>query len=423
MNHTRRHFLSSLAILPWAGPFACRDRAGQPFPCRRRARALIVVWLDGGLSHLDAFDGKPEAAANVRGDGRWQRIEGEQDVWLSDHLPELGKRLGRTALIRSLTHGEGNHDRGAHLMLTGHRPSPVLVHPALGAALAVAAGSDDPLPAYVAIPTVPAYGGAGFLPATRGPFPTGGDPAKPGFRIADLAARADAAAIDALVDQLDRLDGRPRSPAEGERDRFARAARAMANDPQLRELFALDREAPKWRERFGRHRLGQSCLLAARLCRGGVPTVLVRDDGWDHHRDVRRELTYGFPGKLTQLDEALRGLLDLLREQQLEDDILVAVLSEFGRTPRLNPEGGRDHWPRAMSALLFGGGIRPGAVVGSTDARGEEPSSDACSPEDLCATLLAARGIDLDTQLATGTGRPIRLLAEGAAPIAAVLRG
>lgn len=408
MTTTRREFLSSMAALPFAARLSP--------PVRRRPAAMILVWLDGGMSHLDVFDGKPEAPADVRGDMRWRRLP--NGVCLSEHLPGLADRLDRCALIRSLTHGEGNHDRASHYLLTGYRPSPVLQHPSLGAVAAELADAGA-LPPYVAVPTAPPYGGSGFLAQSRQPFATGGDPNAAGFRVPDLEPRADAGAQQQLVDELDRLGGPARSADERAHDDARRRARAMAQDPAVRQLFSLQREPAERRQRYGRHRLGQACLLAARLVAGGVSTVLVRDDGWDHHQGVLAALTFGYPGKLTQLDQALSALLDDLRQL---DDVVVCVASEFGRTPRLNPLGGRDHWPRAQSVLLAGAGIRAGCVFGSTDARGDEPRSEPCSPADLWATLLAARRLPLDSVLHTGSGRPVRLLPPDAAPIAAVLR-
>jgi hypothetical protein len=410
MTMDRRRFLS-LASLPLL--------ARLPVPAlRRRPAALIQVWLDGGLSHLDAFDGKPEAPGDVRGDGRWIRGQGPAggEAWLSDHLPKVAARLGRCALLRSLTHGEGNHDRASQFMLTGHRPSPVLVHPAHGAVLSLDAPEDDPLPAYVAIPSPPDAGGRGFLPPAHGPFVVGAG------RAAVPAPHAEDGPRERLVDLLDALDGAPRSPDEAARDHFARKARAMRGDRGVRELFDLDRAAPAFRERFGRHELGQACCLAARLALGGVRTVLVRNQGWDHHRDVRTALTQGFPGKLPQLDDATAALLDVVQERDAQGRILVVVASEFGRNPRLNPDAGRDHWPRAQSVLLAGAGIREGVVHGATDARGEEPANEPCSPADLWATVLAARGADLQAVLTTPDGRPVRVVPEDAAPIAALLR-
>lgn len=385
---------------------------------RKRRRALILVWLDGGMSHLDTFDAKPEAGSEVRGDLPTMRaaVDG---AFMSAHLPELARRLHRCALLRSVTHGEGNHDRGSHLLLTGHRPSRVLVQPALGAVF----GHDDAgvLPAYVAIPQAVEYAGNGFLPRTHAPFVTGGDPGRAEFAVRDLADDVGRARAHALRTQVDALDHEGLAAGPADRDRFLARAQALSNDPAARTWFDLAAEAAERRERYGRHRLGQSCLLSRRLVEGGVRTVLVTDTGWDHHQRIDTALTYGFPPKLRALDQALSALLDDLRDRELQDDVLVAVASEFGRTPRLNPAGGRDHWPRAQSVLLFGAGIRP-AVVGRTDARGEEPVERPLAPEDVFATLVAALGIHPDTVLATPDGRPVRLVAAGATPIPEVLR-
>ncbi|MBK8974404.1 MAG: DUF1501 domain-containing protein [Planctomycetes bacterium] len=416
---TRRSFLSgisALATVPWVG-------ARGPRPDPTVGRRLIVVWLDGGLSHLDSFDPKPAAPADVRGElgARPTALDG---VLLSEHLPRLAARLDRCALLRSLTHHEANHDRGAHYLLTGQRPSPVVEHAALGAVLAGAAADDRAaMPAYIAIPTAPAQGGAGFLPGTCAPFAVGGDPGRPEFEVEALSPRdAVARAGVELLAELDAIDGAPRSAGEAVRDRIVAAARALREDPTVRAAFRLRDEPAALRDRYGRHRLGQSCLLARRLAAAGARCVVVRDEGWDHHAEIGRALTYGFPPKLPALDQAVAALLDDLWEQGLADAVTVLVASEFGRTPRLNPAGGRDHWPRAQSALLFGGGVRRGVVVGATDARGEEPVDAACSPGDLFATLALLAGLDLGTALTTPElGRPIPLVESGARPVQELL--
>lgn len=409
----RRSFLASLGTLP----FAMRALANAPW---RRPRSLILVWLDGGLSHLDTFDCKPEASPEIRGDLASVRsaVDG---VFVSAHLPGIAKRLDRCALLRSVTHGEGNHDRGSHLLLTGHRPSPVLVHPALGAVF----GHDEGavLPPYVAIPRAADYAGAGFLPGSRGPFAVGGDPGRADFAVRDLAADPERVRerVHELRAALDALDGAPRGAAEAQRDHFVAMGKRLSEDPEARAAFDLAAELAELRQRYGRHRLGQSCLLARRLVAAGVRTVFVSDTGWDHHTQIKTALTYGFPPKLQALDEALSALLDDLRERQLDDSVLVCLASEFGRTPRLNPLGGRDHWPRAQSVLLYGAGIRP-AVVGSTDARGEEPRERPIAPAEVFATLVQALGIDPELVLRTADGRPVRLVAEEGTPVSEVLR-
>lgn len=410
MNLDRRSFLGGLAALP----FAARSWAHAPL---RRGRSLILVWLDGGFSHLDTFDCKPEASPEIRGDlGSMPAGDG---AFVSAHLPLLAQRLDRCALLRSVTHGEGNHDRGSHLLLTGHRPSHVLVHPALGAVFGH--DGDGVLPPYVAIPQAVDYARAGFLPGVCGPFEVGGDPGRPDFAVRDLTADAGGARAQQLRAALDALDGGPRGAAEAQRDAFVGMATRLSEDPAARRWFDLGAEPADLRARYGRHRLGQSCLLARRLVQGGVRTVFVNDPGWDHHQQIKTALGYGFPPKLQALDEALSALFDDLRAHELDDSVLVCLASEFGRTPRLNPLGGRDHWPRAQSVLLHGAGIRPG-LVGSTDARGEEPAERPIAPAEVFATLVQALGIDRDLVLRTADGRPVRLVADEAEPVHEVLR-
>jgi hypothetical protein len=406
----RRTFLRGLAALPFG--------AALP-PLRRDAPALILVWLDGGMSHIDTFDGKPEAPPDIRGD--LASIRGAVDgTFVSAHLPQIAARLDRASLIRSISHGEGNHDRGSHLLLTGSRISPVLVPPALGAVASLRRPSPGALPSYVAIPDAPDFGGAGFLPAEHGPFAVGGDPSRPDFRVRDLLPGAAAERTAAMLAALDALDGGPRSAGERARDRFVADARAIGLAPELRSVFDLSREPAARRERYGRHRLGQSCLLAARLARAGSRVVVCRDPGWDHHQGIARALTFGYPPKLEALDQAVSALLDDLRDGPLAGRAVVLVASEFGRTPRLNPSGGRDHWPRAQSVLLAGAGVAEGVVVGRTDERGEEPVAEPRSPADLFATLCALCAIPT-APLETPDGRPVRLVAEGATAISEVL--
>lgn len=428
MNHqanrpllSRRGFLGGALSLPFLPPLAhlapwLRVPGGS-------TRSLILLWMDGGMSHLDTFDGKPEAQPDIRGDLKTVpcALEG---VFLSEHLPRIARVIDRCALIRSLTSGEGNHDRGSHYMLTGHRPSPVLTYPSLGSWL----GQVDParagsLPDYVAIPDAPPYGKQGFLPKTRLPFEPGGEPHRPDFRVRDLVAPHERRRALDLLAEVDALDGKPRSAAEQARDRFLEQARRLSDDRAAREVFDLKREKPAVRQRYGRHAFGQSCLLARRLVAAGTRVVLVRYRGWDHHQNIRRAMTYGFPPKLQGIDDGVSALVEDLERSGLGERCAVMLASEFGRTPRLNPRGGRDHWPRAYSVLLYGAGFKRGVVHGATDRRGEEPVEDPVSPADLNATVLTALGVDRETELRTPDGRPIPVVERGAATVAGVLAG
>jgi hypothetical protein len=409
----RRQFLFGMTALPSLARRAATVSS-------HGTRALILVWLDGGMSHIDTFDGKPESSPDIRGDLK-SRPCAIDDVWLSEHLPLLAQRIDRCTLIRSLSHGEGNHDRGTHYLLTGHRPSPVLVHPSLGAIRSSLSDGARAVPAYVAIPDMPAYGGEGFLSAEHGPFAVGGDPTRPDFRVRDLDPPGEDDESRRLRDALDSLDGAPRSASERARDELVVQADRMSQDAGLRAAFDLRSEPAEVRNRYGRHRLGQSCLLARKLAAAGTLVTLVRDIGWDHHQGISRALSYGFPPKLTALDQSVATLIDDLDDSGLSDRVVVCVASEFGRTPRINPSGGRDHWPRAQSVLVFGAGIARGAVVGRTDPRGEEPAAEAVSPGDLAATLMTALRIDPAQVLRTADGRPVRLVESTAMPIAAAL--
>lgn len=414
----RRRFVTTMGALPWLPGLlpAALD------PTQGGAKALILIWLDGGLSHLDTFDGKPEAPSNIRGDLSPMKtaLDG---VFVSEHLPKVAKMLPEACLVRSVTSPEGNHDRGSYYMLTGRRLNPVLTYPSFGSLLGQAGKAGNPIPSYVAVPDAHPYARQGFLPTMRAPFEVGGRPGSKDFSVRHLQAPTEMRRAMELLGRVDALDGAPRSPEEAARDRFLEQARHLSLDPEARGLFDLSKEDQVMHQLYGRHQLGQSCLLARRLVAGGVRTVLVRDKGWDHHQGIKRSLTFGYPPKLDALDEALSALHADLKEKGMLDRVTVMLASEFGRTPRLNAAAGRDHWPRASSTLLFGGGLREGVVVGKTDARGEEPVERPVSPESLFLTVLSAMGVETGEELVTADGRPIRLVDEDVAPVHEILAG
>ena len=413
MSVNRRQWMQGMAAMPL---FSYLDwPTGYELPADR---SLILLWLDGGLSHLDTFDCKPEAPPDIRGDIKSIKT-GVDGVFFAEDLPKLAKRMNKMTLFRSITHGEGVHDRASQYLLTGHRPSPVLHHPFLGAVHALTA-EEGAMPALVAIPDAPTHGKQGFLSADKGPFEVGGNPGRPDFAVRNLSPRAGARRAD-LLRKLDELDGKPRSVSERARDSFLGKARALSLDAEARAVFDLGNEDPQLRQRYGRHKMGQSCLLARRLVENGTRSVLIRDIGWDHHRDVKRALTYGFPPKYVALDQSISALIDDLEARELSDKVLVVVASEFGRTPRLNPAGGRDHWPRSQAVLTFGAGMARGVAIGKTDLKGEAPEEGAMSPADFHATVVAALGGDLKKTLHTSDGRPIPVIERGGEPVRGAL--
>ena len=401
-------------------PFLPSLLSGAPM-LRKSKRSLILIWMDGGMSHIDTFDGKPEGPPNIRGDLKSfeTTLEG---VFFSEHLPKLSARMKKLALVRSITSPEGNHDRGSCYMLTGRRPNPVLTYPTFGSIFGHELTRDgNPIPPYVAIPDSHYYARQGFLPLSRSPFEIGGSPGVKGFKVKDLDPHPQMQEAIQLLKQVDALDGTPHSETEEARDQFLNQAQYLSLDPQVRAMFDVMKEKEALRQEYGRHMLGSSCLLARRLVEGGVRTVFVRYKGWDHHSSIVNGLTYGFPPKLMAMDQAVSALHDDLERRGMLDQTLVMIGSEFGRTPRINARGGRDHWSRASSVILFGAGIGKGIVVGKTDAKGEAPIERPVTPADLFYTILSALGADIDTKLHTAAGRPIPIIEDKMSRIREVL--
>lgn len=374
-----------------------------------KAKSCILVWLNGGPSHLDMFDLKPEAPLEIRGEFKPARsLDG---VYVSEHLPRIAARMKKLALVRSLTSPEGNHDRATHYLLTGHRPSPAVAYPAMGAVMAKEVGLGKDVPSHVAIPRAPDYSGPGYLPAAYGPF------AASSGGVRDLEPVVSVARVERRRDLLSAVDDLSRaveeSPVTASRDRFFEQAYRLVAGERAKAAFDLTREPDAVRAAYGGHELGRSCLLARRLVEAGARFVTVVDNGWDTHQAIFRVLKDGFPGKLPGLDQAFPALLDDLEARGLLEETLVVLMGEFGRTPKLNSAGGRDHWPRVSSVVLAGGGVKP-AVVGRSDAHGELPADRPVPVEDLVHTIYSLLGIDPRKKYEAPGGRPLPILAEGA---------
>ena len=393
-----------------------RLRAGSPR--RAGAKSCILIWLDGGPSHLETFDPKPEAPSEVR--GPFGSIETAlPGVRVSEVMPGIARQLDRMAVLRSVTSPLGEHNLGSHYLLTGYQPSPALKYPGMGSVVARLRGGSGLLPPYVAVPYANAAAGPGYLPAECSPFVVGGDPSKPDFHVRDLDCYPglDGLRIErrrAYLKALDRFSRMVESGEGAEDPEFEQAYR-LTTSPRARAAFDLAEEPDKLRDRYGRRTLGQSLMLARRLVERGVPFVTVNDRGWDTHQDLVTRLRDGYTGAkvgvglVPTLDQGLSALLDDLGERGLLTETLVVVMGEFGRTPKLNTAGGRDHWPRVFSVALAGGGVRGGQVVGVSDTTGEGPAERPMTPADLACTLYTLLGIDLAHTLRTADGRPVRV--------------
>jgi hypothetical protein len=387
-----------------------------------RATSCILIWLDGGPSHIDTFDPKPAAPSEVR--SQFGVIATNvPGLRICEHLPLTARTMGDVALIRSLTHELGNHDTGTRFLLTGHRPVPSLEYPSLGSLAAHAAGFEGAMPPYVAIPGDAVGGdsgaaGPGYLPRACSAFSAG----RESGRVPDLDPPGGVSLerVERRREMLRRVDAFSRRVEEGaatrSRDAFYEQAYRLIASPAAKAAFDVSREEPAARARYGGGRLGTSCLLARRLIEAGARFVTVVDAGWDTHQQIFRELPDSrFPGsgKLPALDRAYSALVADLKERGLLETTLVLLLGEFGRTPKLNALAGRDHWPRAGFACLAGGGVQGGRIIGATDARGEAPADRPVSPPDLAFTVLRLLGIDPARELTTPAGRPVRILGEG----------
>ncbi len=379
------------------------------------ARSCILIWLDGGPSHLETFDLKPEAPAEVR--GPFQSIDTNvPGIQISELLSGMAAQCDKLAIIRSMTSPLGEHGLANHYLMTGYKPSPVLQYPSFGSVVTHLRADRPLLPPYVAIPEGRSAG-AGFLGSQFDPFNTGGDPSKPDFRVRDLDffPDVDESRIQRrreFLSQFDKAQSKFESKNSATDSSFDQAYR-LVTSADAKQAFDLHAEPENIRARYGPRMLGQSCLLARRLVERGVPFVTVTNTGWDTHENLTLPLRDGYSGAkvgvglIPTFDQAFSALIGDLSERGLLADTLVVAMGEFGRTPKLNPRGGRDHWPRVFSVVLAGGGVSGGQVIGSSDRVGESPRDNPVTPNDLARTVYTLLGVDPDHELRTSDGRPV----------------
>ncbi len=379
-----------------------------------KAKSVIHVFLPGGIAHQETFDPKPYSPLEYRGElGSIRTNTGET---FSETLPNLAKCADKFSVIRSMTHGEAAHERGTHNMFTGYKPSPALVFPSFGAVVSHEYGPRNNLPPYVCVPNVPnEYAGTGYLSSSYGPFALGDDPQNPRFQVRDLnlANGVDAERFVRRKSALEAVNRHFASLTSSDNvaamDTFYERAYGLLDSPAAREAFQIDKEDAALRDRYGRNQAGQRLLMARRLVEAGVRLVTVTYGGWDMHANI----TSGFRNSMPPLDAALAVLLDDLSQRGMLDETLVIVSSEFGRTPKINTDAGRDHWPKVFSVMLAGGGIKGGMVYGSSDATAAEPEENPVSPEDLATTMYHLLGIVADKELMAPGDRPIEIVDGG----------
>jgi hypothetical protein len=411
---TRRDFvrMGAAGALTLAG-YLRRLEAGAVQPAR--GKSAIFIFLGGGPTHLDTFDMKPEAPAEIRGEFQpiATRVPGLQ---VSEHLPKLADCAGRYAVVRGVSHTLAGHELGTEYLNTGSRPVPSLVYPGYGAVVSKELPGAADLPHFVAIPTTPQK--AGYLGVRHAPLQTNAVP-QPGLpfsvRGISLGSGLTVAEFEKRQKLLTTLDATFKGVEADSKlldglDRFAQQAYDMISSPRAKNAFDVSQEKPEVAQRFGEHRFGLSCLLACRLIEAGVRFVTVTFGGWDTHGGNFRACKESL---LPQLDQGLSALLTALAERGLLETTTVCVTGEFGRTPKINERAGRDHWPRAMFVLFAGGGVKGGQVIGASDDKGMGPVGEAITPDQVAATFYHSLGIDYHKEYHTSTGRPVMIVREG----------
>lgn len=396
----------------------------SPIRVARSDVRCIFVWLDGGPSHYETFDPKPEAPSEIRGE--FSSIPtAVPGVHFSETMPKLAKGLGDFSVVRSIAHRQNNHGAGNHYLMTG-RPTPVPVgcgafvtfHPSFGSVVSHFRGANQGLPSYVSAPRMSRSGGPNFLGAEHAPFVIADNPNNSGFRVRDVSLPAEisegrARSRTELRESLDRLqrihDKAAEDPAMAFDEYYAQGF-DLIRSPEAQAAFDISREEEKVRDQYGRNDFGQRLLLARRLTEVGVPFVNVYYGGWDDHRGLFKAFK---AGKAERIDTGVAALIADLKQRGTLENTLVVMLGEFGRTPKINKDAGRDHWSFAMSVLAAGAGISGGQVIGATDVKGYYANENVYAPEDFAASLYTKMGIDPDVTLHDEVGRPIQLVNKG----------
>lgn len=397
---------------------------------KRQATSCILIWMDGGPSHFETFDPKPEAPVEIRGEFHdiATKIPG---VRFSEHMTRLADMADRLAVIRSVCHNQGNHGAGNHYMMTGMPPripvgcgAFVSFHPSMGSVVAHEYQAPFGLPSYFSMPSMSRSGGPNFLGAKYAPFVVGADPNNKHFRVRDVELPRGVEreqfeqrlAVRKLVDTLPRIGDPAVADPVAAMDDYYQQGYDLITTPEAQKAFDIQGEPEHVRDAYGRNSFGQRALLARRLVEAGVPFITLYDGGWDHHADIFGALRTRLPA----WDQTVATLIQDLQDRGLLETTLVIALGEFGRTPAITTlagqtKPGRDHWANAMSILMAGGGTPGGQIVGATDRQGYAAIDRVLSPENYVSTVYRKLGIDPNRVYYTPMGRPTHLVSDATA--------
>ena len=379
------------------------------------AKSVIFIYLPGGSAHQETFDPKPLAPIEYR--GPMSSIETNVvGTRLNETMVKTAKIADKITIIRSMTHGEAAHERGTHNMFTGYRPSPALQYPSIGSVVAHEFGPSHNLPPYVCIPNQPnEFAGTGYLSSSFSGFSLGADPAGANFQVRDLnlPASVDERRFGTRRNMLsavnDYFASKEKSDSLDAVDSFYDRAYNLISSEKARNAFDINKESPKIRDKYGRNTAGSRMLMARRLVEAGTRFVTLTYGGWDMHNNIEG----GIRAQVPALDQGFAALIEDLDDRGLLDSTLVCIASEFGRTPKINGNAGRDHWPKVFSTVMAGGGIQRGITYGSSDATASEPAENIVTVEDWAATIYNRIGIVADKELMAPGDRPIEIVDGG----------
>jgi Protein of unknown function (DUF1501) len=417
-GRTRRDFLRVGAVAGLSLPWLLRAEAAEPLkPRHARAKSVILVFLGGGLSHHDTFDMKPEAPEEIR--GKYKSISSIlPGIQVSEKLPMLAKVLDKVTLVRSATHNNDHHETATNWVLSGRFGTPFGDYPAIGAVTAHQFGFRGELPPYVAVPQNPSFtwelGKSAFLGGRYESFKAG-DPNDKSYKVPDVspAVPLTAKSIERRESLLKAIDGLAAKVEGNDQiatyDEFHKRAATILLSPAAKKAFDISAEPDSLRDRYGRTTSGQSLLMARRLVESGVRFVTVNYSGWDHHGKIYENLDK----KLPEFDRGISALIEDMHQRGTDKETLVVVMGEFGRTPKINKDAGRDHWGQAGSMLVFGAGTKRGFVMGKTDKHGAYTTQQPVTPADVAYTILDSVGIDPRKHIFTPDGRPLEILDSG----------
>jgi len=416
---SRRSFLGvgAAGVFGLTLPAALRARAESPTGSSSDPN-VILIWLDGGPSHIDMFDPKPEAPVEIRGEfGAIEtNVKGTQ---ISDKLPKLAKQTDKYSILR-VTSPDASHGTGNHYCLTGWKFTPAITYPSFGSVLAREKPARNSMPPYAIVGGMGQYTTAGYMGSVYNPFNVGGDPNASTFSVKDVTPPS-AVKPERFLRRKNVLDAVDRFQRDAERsqrgiqamDRFYQSAFELVTSPAAKKAFDIAQEPAALRDGYGRNSFGQACLLSRRLVEAGTRFVHIQKGGWDTHTQNFQSLR---DSRLPELDQGYAALLADLSDRGLLKNTIVICMGEFGRTPRVNSSAGRDHWSQAMFVTMGGGPLKSGLVVGQTDRNAEYPAERPIKIEDVAATLYQALGINYDAMYQSPDGRPIRI-ADGGEPI------